>query len=36
MSNSEELKLLCDENYQKKTAFAVFYGIINYFNEKDA
>jgi len=36
MSNSEELKLLCDEKYQKKTAFAVFYGIINYFNEKDA
>lgn len=34
LSNSEELQLLKDENYQDKVAISIFYGIITYLDEK--
>lgn len=32
ISNPQELKLLKDENYQRKMAFSIFCGIIDYYN----
>lgn len=34
LSNAQEEKKLLDENYQKQLAWAVYCGIIEYFNEK--
>lgn len=33
LSNSAEEKLLVDESYQEKIAWAIYVGIMNYFNE---
>ena len=35
LSNPEEAALLQDEQYQKKVAFAVYQGILEYFSEND-
>ena len=29
LSNSEEIKLLCDKEYQKKFSYCVFLGLLN-------
>ncbi len=34
LSNKEELQLLKSESYQKQMAFAVFNGILNFYNER--
>lgn len=34
LSNSEEEKKLIDENYQRQLAWAVYCGVVRYFNEK--
>ncbi len=35
LSNSKEEQLLVDESYQEKIAWAIYVGIMNYFNELD-
>ena len=35
LSNSNEEKLLINESYQEKIAWAIYVGIMNYFNELD-
>ncbi len=35
LSNSKEEKLLADEQYQSKIAFAVYSGILEFFNEEN-
>ena len=35
LSNSKEEQLLVDETYQEKIAWAIYVGIMNYFNELD-
>ncbi len=33
MSNSEELELLTDDEYQRKMAFAIYCGILEYYRD---
>ena len=32
LSNPDEVVLLADDNYQKKVAFSIYLGILNYYN----